>query len=70
LPSWAIARTVSKGSATVIGTGRSSRISRCRHFARLPCRSVLISAVGVISVKSGVVSIVPSGLPASFADAA
>ena len=32
----AMARTVSKGKATVIGTGNSSRISRCRHFARLP----------------------------------
>ena len=34
----AMARTVAAGSATVRGTGRSSRTSRCRHFARQPWR--------------------------------
>ncbi|MEZ5755024.1 MAG: hypothetical protein R3D90_09755 [Paracoccaceae bacterium] len=52
-----MARTVAAGSATVSGTGRSSRIKRCRHFARQPCAAVAIRAVGVISAKSGSMSI-------------
>jgi len=48
----AMARTVSAGKATVWGTGRSSRISRCKHFARQPCRATLICADGVSSVNS------------------
>ena len=42
----AIRCTVSKLSATVVGTGRSSRISRCRHFARPPWALALIGASG------------------------
>ena len=48
----AIPRTADTGSATVRGTGMSSLISRCRHFARQPWVGVAISAEGVISVKS------------------
>jgi len=45
----AMARTVWVGKATVIGTGRSSRTRRCRHFARHPCAAGVIAAEGVTS---------------------
>ena len=32
----AMARTVAVGRATVLGTGKSSRIKRCKHLARQP----------------------------------
>src|SRR3989338_1549326 len=48
----AIARTVAAGSAPVGGTGRPSRTSRCRHFARQPCAPVTILADGVMTANS------------------
>ena len=48
----AIARTDAAGSATVSGTGRSSRTNRCRHLARQPCEVALIRVVLVMVEKS------------------
>jgi len=47
-----MARTVEAGSATDFGTGRASRTSRCRHFARQPWPAVEICAEGVIWTNS------------------
>ena len=45
--------TASNDSATVSGTGKSSRTSRCRHLARPPWRVVSTGADGVMRVISG-----------------
>mmetsp|Transcript_28293 Transcript_28293/g.52614 ORF Transcript_28293/g.52614 Transcript_28293/m.52614 type:complete len:336 (-) Transcript_28293:2793-3800(-) len=45
--------TASNDSATVVGTGRSSRNRRCKHLARPPCVAGLIGASGVIKVMFG-----------------
>ena len=46
-----MAWTVWNGSATVAGTGRSRRISRCRHFALPPCVVADIATSVVIGVS-------------------
>ncbi len=48
----AIARTAAAEIATVRGTGKPMRTSRCRHLARHPCRAVSIGADGVISTTA------------------
>jgi hypothetical protein len=49
----AMDRTVLVGIDTDFGTGRSSRTSRCRHFARQPWLAVEICAEGEIRTNSG-----------------
>ena len=63
----AMDRTVWNGSATVRGTGRSSRTRRCRHFARQPCVLAAIRAGGVTSVKSRIGSCFCTAAPFAVA---